>query len=76
MLFMIIIQKFLDETPTVKALYEYNTLDEAKSALYSTMASSMANDNIKSVLCEIINDIGGVVKTEMWERPVIGNPIA
>lgn len=71
MLFMIIIQKFLDETPTVKALYEYNTLDEAKSALYSTMASSMANDNIKSVLCEIINDIGGVVKHERWERNLV-----
>ena len=68
MFFMVLIQAFEDGSPTAKALFEYETMDAAKSALFSTMASSMANENIKSVLCEIINDRGGVLKYEIWER--------
>jgi hypothetical protein len=65
---MVLIQTFEDGSPTAKALFEYETMDAAKSALFSTMFSSMANDNIKSVMCEIINDRGGVLKHEIWER--------
>lgn len=68
MLYMILIQTFEDETPTAKALFDYPDMDAAKAALFSTMASSMANDNIKTVVCEIINDRGGVLKHERWER--------
>lgn len=68
MYFMIIIQKFRDETPTAKALFEYSDMKDAKAALFSTMASSMANDNIATVMCEIINESGGVLKHEFWER--------
>ena len=42
----------------------------AKSALFSTMFSSMSNENIKTVMCEIINDAGSVLKHERWEREI------
>ena len=68
MFYLAVIQKFEDSTPTAPALFAYETMDAAKSALFSTMFSAMANDNIKSVMCEIINDRGGVLKHEIWER--------
>ena len=74
MFYIVLIQTFEDATPTAKALFEYETMDAAKSALFSTMASSMANENIASVMCEIINEAGGVLKHERWERnPVTEN---
>lgn len=69
MFYMVLIQTFRDATPTAKALFDYADMDSAKAALFSTMASSMANENIASVMCEIINDRGGVLKHEIWERP-------
>lgn len=69
MFYMLLIQIFEDETPAAKALFDYPDMDAAKAALFSTMASSMANDNIKTVVCEIINDRGSVLKYEYWERP-------
>ena len=68
MFYMVLIQTFEDGSPTAKALFEYETMDEAKSALFSTMFSSMSNENIKTVMCEIINEVGSVLKHERWER--------
>ena len=71
MFYIVLIQTFEDATPTAKALFEYANMDEAKTALFSTMFSSMSNDNIKSVMCEIINEAGGVLKHERWERNTV-----
>ena len=68
MFYMLLIQTFEDETPAAKALFDYPDMDAAKAALFSTMASSMANENIKTVMCEIINEAGSVLKHERWER--------
>lgn len=68
MFYMVLIQTFVDGSATAKALFDYPDIDSAKAALFSTMASSMANANIASVMCEIINEAGGVLKHERWER--------
>lgn len=68
MFYMVLIQTFVDGSATAKALFDYPSMDEAKAALFSTMFSSMSNENIKSVMCEIINEAGGVLKHERWER--------
>lgn len=67
MYFLIVIQKFNDDT-TAKAIYEYNTEAEALSALYSTMASSIATEKVSAAICEILNSIGVNKKYERWER--------
>ena len=66
MFLVIIIQKFKDGSPTAKSLFDYATKDQAFSVLYSTMASSMANDNISDVICMILNENGGSIKYERW----------
>lgn len=68
MFYMVLIQTFNDDTPKAKALFDYPDMDSAKAALFATMASSMATANIASVMCEIINEAGGVLKHERWER--------
>ena len=68
MFYFLVIQTFNDGTPTAKALFDYETMDAAKSALFSNMFSSMANASIKSVLCEIIDEKEIVLKHEIWER--------
>ena len=68
MFYMVLIQTFVDGSATAKALFDYESMDAAKSALFSTMFSSMSNENIKTVMCEIINEAGGVLKHERWER--------
>lgn len=69
MFFVVIIQHFIDGSPTAKAIFEHENQDTATSTLYSTMASSMANENILSVVCLIMNESGSTIKYERWERP-------
>lgn len=68
MFYLATFQRFLDGTPTAASLLGYNTQDAATIALYSTMASSMDNNNISSIMCMIINENGIVVRVERWER--------
>lgn len=69
MFYIVTIQEFVDETPTAKAIFEYDNKDTATATLFSTMASSMANDNIASVVCLIMDEYGSTIKYERWERP-------
>ena len=71
MFYVVLIQTFMDETPSAKAIYEYEDKDTATSTLFSTMASSMANNNISTVVCLILNEYGSAIKYERWER----NPV-
>lgn len=68
MFYVVTIQNFEDATPSAKAIFEYDSKDTATSTLFSTMASSMANENIKSVICLIMNEYGSTIKYERWER--------
>lgn len=67
--YFVTIQTFVDGSPTAKAIYDYSDYDTALSALFSTMVSSMANTNIKHVMCLIMNDGGQSIKYEQWDRP-------
>lgn len=75
MYYLVQIQTF-EEAETVKALFEYATLQEALSACFSVMASSMANENIVTVLCQVIDKKGMTQKYEYYEKPVVVNPEA
>ena len=44
----------------------FNALRAAESQLYQTMASAIANDNVKSVTCDIVNEKGDMVKFDSW----------
>ena len=70
MYYLVQIQKFNNGDASAKALFEYGTITEATGAAYSVLASSIANANISSVLCQVIDGKGAVLKYEYWERPV------
>jgi hypothetical protein len=68
MFYVLTIQKFMDESAEAKSIFDYSTEDEAKAVLFSTMASSMVNQNMKQVICMMLNEIGVTTKYERWSR--------
>lgn len=66
--YLITIQKFKDGSASAKSLFEYATKDEALVAYYNTLAASLSNVNLASVLCSILNDYGNCEIKEYWER--------
>lgn len=64
---LITIQNLNDGT-VARSLLTYEDGNSAVSAFYSTMASSVANDNVIKVTCIIMTDEGLIVRTEHWER--------
>lgn len=64
---LITIQNLNDGT-TARSLLAYEDGNSAVSAFYSTMASSVANDNVIKVTCIIMTDEGLIIRTEHWER--------
>ena len=70
MFYVLTIQRFMDDSAEAKSIFNYNTENEAKAVLFSTMASSMANEKIKQVICMVLNDVGATTKYERWERMV------
>lgn len=66
--YLVTVQKFKDGSVSAKSLFEYATKDEALVAYYNTLASSLSNANIASVLCSILNDYGNCEIKEYWER--------
>lgn len=54
---------------TAKAVWEKSSIDEATMALFQTMASAIANINVRSALCMIIDKTGVIHRSEYWERP-------
>ena len=68
MFYVLTIQRFMDDSAEARSLFGYNTENEAKAVLFSTMASSMANENIKQVICMVLNEVGATTKYERWNR--------
>lgn len=66
--YLVTVQKFKDGSASAKSLFEYATKDEALVAYYNTLASSLSNASIASVLCSILNDYGNCEIKEYWER--------
>ena len=70
MFYVLTIQRFMDDSAEARSLFGYKTENEAKAVLFSTMASSMSNENIKQVICMVLNDVGATTKYERWNRVV------
>lgn len=62
------IQNFVDSMPTAKSLFDYSSKADAISAFHSTMASSVANTNVSSVLCMLFNEIGDTLKYDRYTK--------
>ena len=51
-----------------KAIYDKDSLDAASMQLHQTFASAMANEDVSSCLCMIIDGHGNTQRYEYWER--------
>lgn len=53
-----------------KAIYEYNTYDEAIANFHARLGMAMKSELYASVLEQVIDSIGNVFETEYYARPV------
>lgn len=44
----------------------YSSYDTALTALHTYMSNGIADSNIKSTVCEVIDDNGAVIKIDSW----------
>lgn len=65
--YVLLVKKYNDETATKKSLYTYDTLDEAVASFHSQLGGAVGADTIDSVMCQVVNSVGGTVRSEYWE---------
>lgn len=68
--YVIDIETYNDGTSPNKAIYEYDTSDEAVASFHSRMGSAMKNPNVDTVLVSAINAEGALCDQSYWKRPV------
>ena len=64
-------ETFKDSEAIASQVYTHNTLKSAESQLHQTMGSAIANENVRMVVCEIINERGDIHKYDVWYEPII-----
>lgn len=65
--YVILIKKYNDDTADKKSLYVYETIDEAVASFHSQLAGAVGASTIDSVLCLVINSVGGTLRSEYWK---------
>lgn len=56
------------QSATARAMTPKATFDDALMVLHQAMASAIANGNVLSIVCEIMDDDGNIRKRDDWER--------
>lgn len=64
---LLTIQTLVDGT-VVRSFVNYETTEQALSALYTIMASGVVNENVLISLCELIGDNGTVCQLEVYDK--------
>lgn len=62
---LLVIQHLADGT-TARSFLNYPTKSAAVSAMYSTLASASANENMMKCICSLIDDNGMMDRVEDW----------
>lgn len=52
-----------------KAVYAYNSLDEARANFHKQLGGWMQKDNVEHILAMVINSDGGVYCSETYTKP-------
>lgn len=60
---------FLVQNKSVCANFGYETLDEALAKFHTELA--YRGEGRTSTLCVILDQIGGTIKRDYWERPLV-----
>lgn len=54
------------QNKTVCAVYHYTNIDDALATYHTELA--YRGEGRESTLCTILSEVGGVIKSELWER--------
>lgn len=52
-----------------KAVYQYNTQEEAVGTFHSKLGAAMKSDKFTTELCMVIDDNGAVYRSEKYIKP-------
>lgn len=78
MYYLVTVTTFKDGSQDAISAFEYETKDQAKMVFHQTMASAMANTNVKSAMCQILNEHGGAeiadLNMRFYQAPVEPEP--
>lgn len=65
--YVILVKKYNDGTADKKSLYVYQTLDEAVASFHSQLGGAVGASTIDSILCLVVNSVGGTIRSEYWQ---------
>lgn len=54
------IQHFVDGSPSVASIFEYDNKRAAYAAYFYNLSSAASNENMKSIYCELLNEFGDI----------------
>lgn len=65
--YVILVKKYNDDTADKKSLYVYETIDEAVASFHSQLAGAVGASTVDSILCQVVNSVGGTIRSEYWK---------
>lgn len=68
--YLIEITKYVDNTPDSKAIYSYDTENDAIASFHKKMGGARTNVNYAFELTLVINEYGVPIRTETFERTI------
>lgn len=68
--YLIEITKYVDNTPDSKAIYSYDTENDAIASFHKKMGGARTNVNYAFELTLVINEYGVPIRTETFERAI------
>lgn len=65
--YVFLAKKYNDGTADKKSIYVYQTIDEAVASFHSQLGGAVGASTIDSILCLVINSVGGTLRSEYWK---------
>lgn len=65
--YVILAKKYNDGAADKKSIYVYQTIDEAVASFHSQLGGAVGASTIDSILCLVINSVGGTLRSEYWQ---------
>lgn len=68
MFYLIEVTNYNNDTAESKAIYSYQTEDEAVSKWHTKMGGAMSNETYDTELLIVVNSVGAVIRSDYWQR--------
>lgn len=65
--YVILAKKYNNGTADKKSIYVYQTIDEAVASFHSQLGGAVGASTVDSILCQVINSVGGTIRSEYWK---------